>query len=222
MPSSEYEHAPSSQEQTESPFPFVGEVLALDLVNTEILLRGKRHEFLTTPEAAARWWQEATRHYPTRDYVQGEDTTTRWNADLLEGLKRLRAALRQLFLSLIEQQPIRAQDLEELNRILALGHQTLAQGADNDLEPIYQTSQPETGAIFLPIVLSALRLILEGERDRLRKCRNERCIGLFYDTTRSATRHWCSPPCLRRAKSMQHYRRTKGGTDAHTTSPVHT
>ena len=46
-------------------FPFLGEVLALDLVNTEILVRGKRFEFLTTPEDAARWCPAASSRGPT-------------------------------------------------------------------------------------------------------------------------------------------------------------
>ena len=191
-------------------FPFLGEALALDLVNTEILVRGKRFEFLTTPEDAARWWREASIHHSDRDRVQGEEETTRWSPELLEALKHLRAVLRRLFIELIEQRPVPTGELEELNRVLALGYRILEMGPGSQLIPVYQTTEPRSGAILLPIALSALHLISESERNRLHKCSNDRCIALFYDTTRSATRHWCSPECMNRARSIRQYQRTKG------------
>jgi len=190
-------------------FPFIGEVLALALVNTEIFLRGKQHDFLTNPQDAAEWWGQATLHHPDRDRVMGEAETLQWETSLLAALKRLRAALRHVFLSLIERQPVDDSDLEELNQALALGVRVVERNEAGELSPVYQTSQPARGPVLLPLALSALRLITEGERDRLRKCANERCIVLFYDTTRSATRHWCSPQCMNRARSLRHYRQIR-------------
>ncbi len=190
-------------------FPFVGSVLALDLVNTDILLRGKRHDFIISPDEAEHWWREVNLHYSTRTQVIGEAETTRWNTKLLNALKRLRLALRGLFLCLIEQRSIDAHDLAELNHVLALGYHALNVDASDTLMAVYETTEPESGAVLLPIALSALHLITDMERDRLHECGNERCIGLFYDTTRSATRHWCSAECMNRARSLQHYRKLK-------------
>jgi predicted RNA-binding Zn ribbon-like protein len=195
--------------QVNTAFPFLSGVLALDLVNTDILLRGKRHDFLTSPEDAASWWRQANLHHPNRDRVQREEETTQWDIALLEALKRLRVALRHVFLSLIERRPVDASGLEELNRVLALGSRSLELNQAGELVPVYQTVEPQRGAVLLPIAVSALRLITEAERERLHECANERCIGLFYDTTRSATRHWCSSECMNRARSLQRYRRAK-------------
>ena len=142
--------------------------------------------------------------------MQGEEETTRWSPELLEALKHLRAVLRRLFIELIEQRPVPTGELEELNRVLALGYRILEMGPGSQLIPVYQTTEPRSGAILLPIALSALHLISESERNRLHKCSNDRCIALFYDTTRSATRHWCSPECMNRARSIRQYQRTKG------------
>jgi predicted RNA-binding Zn ribbon-like protein len=199
-------------------FPFVSGVLALDLVNTDILLRGKRHDFLITPEDAAEWWSQTTLHHPNRDRVKGEAETLQWDTTLLAALKRLRVALRHVFLSLIEQHPVNESDLEELNHALVLGYRVLERNQSGELVPIYQTSEPQSGAVLLPIALSALRVITESERDRLHECANERCIGLFYDTTRSATRRWCSPECMNRARSLQHYRQARAKKAASATA----
>jgi len=199
----------TKEQKGDTSFPFLGEVLALDLTNTDILLRGKKHEFLNLPEDAARWWREATLQHASRERAKGEEETTQWDATLLANLKQLRDALRRLFTALIEGRTTDESDLEELNRVLAMGYQLLERGAEGELKAIYRTTVPAYGAVLLPIALSALHLILERERERLHICANERCVGLFYDTTRSATRHWCSTECMNRARSIQHYREAK-------------
>jgi predicted RNA-binding Zn ribbon-like protein len=127
-----------------SQFFFVGNVLALDLLNTEAVIRGKKRDLLSSPEDLA-----------------------------------------------------------------ALGYQSLEVTPEGELEPRYHASDREKQAVLLSIALSALRLLTQEERTRLRKCKNERCIGVFYDTTRSATRHWCTLECMNRARSVEHYRQAK-------------
>lgn len=190
-------------------FPFLSGVLALDLINTDIFLRGKRHDFLSSPEAAAEWWRQASELFPDRARVDDEAAITRWNPALLEELKSLRGTLRHLFLALIEQQPLDAEDLAEFNRRLALGYHMVSLNETGEATSRYHTTEPATGAILLPLALSAFEVMTCYDRSRLHKCANERCIGLFYDTTRSATRHWCSPECMNRARSHQHYQQLK-------------
>src|SRR6266571_2133793 len=191
------------------PFLFVGEALALDLTNTDILLRGKQHDLLATVQDAERWWREAGVYHPGRNIVGGQAETTQWNEVLLAHLKRLRGALRGLFTAAIERRPADRSDLEELNRVLAMGYQSLAPGTEGKLTVTYRTTEPAHGAVLLPIALSALHVLTQGEPTRLHRCANERCTGLFYDTTRSATRHWCSTACMNRARSLHHYRAAK-------------
>jgi predicted RNA-binding Zn ribbon-like protein len=197
------------RQQVSTSFLFLGGVLSLDLTNTDILLRGKKHELLNTVEDARRWWREASIQHPDRHIVKGEVETTEWNDILLASLKRLRDALRHLFTAVIERRPVDEEDLEELNRVLAIGYQSLEMGAGGKPTTIYRTTEPPYGAVLLPIALSALNIITQGEPERLHKCANERCVGLFYDTTRSATRHWCSSACMNRARSLHHYREAK-------------
>jgi predicted RNA-binding Zn ribbon-like protein len=61
----------------------------------------------------------------------------------------------------------------------------------------------------VPIARSALHLFTEADWRRLHQCKHDRCIVFFYDTTKSGTRRWCSPGCMNRARSIQHYRLTR-------------
>jgi predicted RNA-binding Zn ribbon-like protein len=188
---------------------FLSGVLALDLVNTEIIVRGKRYDLFSTPEDVARWWQEALRHYPDKEKVKEETQALVWNLPLLERIKRVRADLRTLCTNLVEQQPLDREALTTLNATLATGYPALDVASEQELVPVYRTREAGQGAILLPIALSAFHLFTQAEKPRLHKCKNERCILFFYDTTKSATRQWCSLDCMNRARSLQHYRHAK-------------
>src|SRR5690348_16437916 len=70
---------------------FLSGVLALDLVNTEVVVRGKRHDLFATPEDVAVWWQQARTHHPNAEQVRANTETLIWSAQLLERIKRVRA-----------------------------------------------------------------------------------------------------------------------------------
>lgn len=192
-----------------SQFFFVGNVLALDLLNTEAVIRGKKRDLLSSPEDLAAWWHEALSLLSEQDAVEGAANVSSWTNELLDAIKTLRTALRNVVISVIEQRPINAGDLIELNQLLRIGYQSLEVTPEGELEPRYHASDREKQAVLLSIALSALHLLTQEERTRLRKCKNERCIGVFYDTTRSATRHWCTLECMNRARSVEHYRQAK-------------
>ena len=188
---------------------FLSGVLALDVVNTEVIVRGKRYDLFSTPEDVARWWQEALRHYPDGEKVKEETQVLVWNLPLLERIKRVRAALRTLCTNLVEQQPFDREALTALNAILATGYPALDVALEQEIVPVYRTREVEQGVVLLPIALSAFHLLTQAEKHRLHKCKNDRCILFFYDTTKSATRQWCSLDCMNRARSLQHYRHVK-------------
>jgi predicted RNA-binding Zn ribbon-like protein len=52
---------------------------------------------------------------------------------------------------------------------------------------------------------------------RLRQCHSHhihRCILLFYDTTKSGTRQWCSTACLDRERSARRYEEKKRASES--------
>jgi predicted RNA-binding Zn ribbon-like protein len=196
--------------QDDGPFVFRGENLALDLVNTEVVVRGKRQDLLAQPEDAVQWWRAVNQHNPNFDTVRAENEgQTAYDAALLDSLKSLRTALRAIFSALVEESNPSKADINTLNDILKTGYAALDMTEQAELLSIYRTTDPQKSLVLLPIALSALHLISTGERKRLHHCENGRCILFFYDTTKSATRRWCSLGCMDRARSAQRYREAK-------------
>jgi predicted RNA-binding Zn ribbon-like protein len=191
---------------------FLSGSLALDLANTEMVVRGKKRDVLSSPEALSHWWQEALVHHLERERVEEEESAINWTSELLEAVKRVRQTLRRLCTHLVEEQVVTAEDLEALNQVLSLGYQSLQQTAQGAIIAVYRAHDQQKGSIVLPIALSAFRLLTDGERQRLHKCKNERCILFFYDTTKSGTRQWCSLRCLNRSRSIHHYKQIKEQT----------
>jgi len=184
----------------------VSGVLALDLVNTEVIVRGKRYDLFATPEDVAVWWQQARTHHPN---AEANTDTVIWSAQLLERIKRVRAAIRTLCTNLVERQSLDVEALTTLNTILAMGYPALEAASGQEMIAVYRPRDDDQGAVLLPLALSALHLFTQAEKHRLHHCKNERCILFFYDTTKSATRQWCSLECMNRARSLQHYRHVK-------------
>ncbi len=192
-------------------FPFLSGVLALDLVNTEVVARGRRYDLFSASEDVARWWQEAINHHPDIEKVKAETQAIVWSPSLLESIKRIRAAIRTLCTNLVEYHSFDQEAFTTLNAVLAMGYPALEIVSGREMVPIYRFRQAEQGAILLPIALSAFHLFTQLEKHRLHNCKNDRCILFFYDTTKSATRQWCSLECMNRARSLQHYQHVKEG-----------
>lgn len=198
-----------SQEQASDkrkPFLFLGNNLALDLVNTEIVVRGKKVDLLVTPQDAALWWELARETYPQiiQEQERREDSE-----QLVSALHALRQELRSLFVTLIEHHQVREHQMKELNAILREGYYSLEVSLQGNVSAVYRARDTRGSTILLPIARAAMDLVTMQDLSRLRACQNERCLLLFYDTTRSATRHWCSLACTNRARSLQNYRQTK-------------
>jgi Conserved protein containing a Zn-ribbon-like motif, possibly RNA-binding len=166
-------------------------------------------DVLLSPDALSHWWQEVLAHHPERERVEEEASAISWTPELLAEVKRLRQALRTLCTHLVEEQAATPEDLEVLNQVLFLGYQSVQQTAQGAIIAVYRVHDQQKGRVLLPIALSAFRLLTEGERQRLHKCKNERCILFFYDTTKSGTRQWCSLGCLNRSRSIHHYQQIK-------------
>jgi predicted RNA-binding Zn ribbon-like protein len=179
------------------------------LINTETIDRGKKRDALSSPAALARWWEETCERYCDECIIAETDAPIIWTDDLLEAVKALRIALRAIATRVVEQQSVEVEDLAPVNEILALGYSALESAERGGVKAVVRLRDPERGSILLPIARSAMLLLTTLDWRRLHQCRHDRCIVFFYDTTKSGTRCWCSPDCMNRARSIQHYRLTK-------------
>lgn len=191
-----------AQAAGESPFLFIGEAVALDLINTEMIVRGNRHDALATGGAALAWWMVARQHHPA--LAQVESSAAPDGDRLLDALRLLRGAMRRLFTAVIAGRTVAEADLAALNTHLALGQFLVQAQTDGGFSTAYRV-QEAVSAVLLPIALSAARLLTEADLSRLHHCQNERCILLFYDATKNGTRQWCSTACMDRARSRRRY-----------------
>ena len=104
------------------PFLFHGGVLALDLVNTEVIVRRKLRDLLVTPQDVYHWWQAACQHHPQREQVQGgNESTDIYTEALLHALKTLRTALRNIFEAVVADVLPDQEDIALLNDPFAGG-----------------------------------------------------------------------------------------------------
>jgi predicted RNA-binding Zn ribbon-like protein len=198
---------PHVSDSGEEIFLFIGDVLALDLVNTEVVVRGKGRDLLATPEDVGQWWRAAQCVYPDMEVLEGGGVV-RFDLAALLALKELRTALRGMFGALADGTTPATADIDVVNSILRTGAHALMLTSSGAVQPVYQ-AQPGADSMLFAVALSAVRLVRDGERQRLHRCSNERCVLLFYDTTKSATRRWCSLGCMDRARSAKRYRAAK-------------
>jgi predicted RNA-binding Zn ribbon-like protein len=202
-----------------SPFPFVGDALALDLINTEVVIRRRPLDLLAAPSAYAAWWRAAAERYPEAS-ARLPATDAVANPDLLPAVVELRSALRTIFTAVAEGSPLPDADLAILNRVLGAAHDAVAVGEEAQPRPLLVPSGPEADGPLAAVARSAFTLLTEADPSRLHRCANGHCVLLFHDTTKSATRRWCSTACMNRARSSQRYRARRGGADAGPRSPA--
>jgi predicted RNA-binding Zn ribbon-like protein len=181
-----------------SDFFFRADTLALDFVNTEVLVRGKRRDLLKSPQDLEAWWSEAKDYHPELGAFNPD------GADL-DSVKEFRAMLRRLFIGVSAQQKPADEDLALLNRVLQDGKLTLNWHENHSFSSTYHSGSP----MLFTLALDALRLLTEHDLSRIHHCKNERCILLFYDKSKNGTRRWCSWDCMNRARSIENYRRSK-------------
>jgi predicted RNA-binding Zn ribbon-like protein len=204
----------TNQQELDKPdgkFFFVSGFLAIDLVNTEIVVRGKRQDLLKTAADLQEWAALAGQHVYVHEtaklFTNNQDE---FDAKLLKAIQELRAGLRQTLGAKVnnETNPDSWSYLPELNHLLSYGTHALRANGEGALLNGYEL-KPGVSPLLFQTGLSALSLFSKSDLSRLHKCQNARCILFFYDTTKSATRQWCSFGCMNRARSSQHYRETK-------------
>ena len=183
-------------------FSFIGEALAFDFVNTEIVVRRKPVDLLNSPADLLDWWRAALDHYQLANVSLAEVSQP-----LFEKARNVRAALRKIFTAVVTEQKVRPSDLELLNDVLRSGYIYLVAMPDGRFA-MRQGSDDEN-AMLLAIVNSAAWLLTECERERLHKCKNEFCVLMFLDTTKNSSRVWCSIDCMNRARSAERYRQAR-------------
>jgi len=182
---------------------------ALDFLNCRVAPGGGEMDWLAVSDGLAGWAAHALPQDATgTSALPGTpelDRVTRRALDLHAWLGGFVAAHAGHPLG-----PVTAEELDPLNRILAEDDAYLQLVPVPDAAPggVAARSVCRLGpgpALLQSLAERAVDLLLDADFARIRQCEAKACQIWFLDTTKNATRRWCSMAiCGNRAKAAQH------------------
>ena len=173
---------------------------------------GEPTETLTTLDDVFTWLTLANALEP----ATVENLKARWprgegDAASLTQVIALREGLYRTFTAVAQHATPQARDLDLINASLAEAPPR-AQLTAHDGAFLWRVEnlEPKISDLLTPILWTAGDMLAEPRRDRVRLCANEKCVWLFLDDSKGATRRWCAmSACGNRAKAHRHYEKKK-------------
>lgn len=183
------------------PFAFIGNNLAIDLTNTEVIRDGALIDLLQDKAALLRWVQTAELLVDSRAI-----TTT-----VLDDALELRSALKNTCSARMKGRAASKKDLATINKCLAHHTTTQVLRCKEGVFALQSAQKNLSPAMLLGYIAhEGAHLLASPQAQRLKRCQNPDCVLVFVDTSRSKKRRWCSMEgCGNRAKVATHYRKTK-------------
>lgn len=191
-------------------FLFLSGNTALDFVNTRPVLRGQSVELLKDFASVLRWFAAAKLlDQKAADSLRDRWANTREAVACWRQMLHFREHLRRAILSLESGKGVSRSMLGELNHLLAQHALPLQLVASNGtLQKEYRFAPQKPADLLVPLLNAAADLFSDVDPRRLRQC--ERCVLHFHDTTKNATRRWCSMKlCGNRAKVAKYTARRR-------------
>ena len=183
-------------------FLFLGDSLALDFVNTEIVSEGKRVDLL---DDVVAWAREA-------GMIDARlARTLRMPVHRLDHARELRAAIRAGAEHLARGERVPDATIRVVNERLGAARETVELRREGDGFELRRTSHFERAEDLLaPIALSFAELLTSTPPALVRQCESQSCILFFRDVSKAHRRRWCSMSgCGNRAKAAAHYARKR-------------
>jgi predicted RNA-binding Zn ribbon-like protein len=184
----------------------------LDFVNTLEYDKGEPTEELNDQQAAIRWFEEhALLHTKTADRLVEElDGDDQAAIRVMQRIRRVRAALRELLDATVQRRPAEESALREVNRALRAPYiYELVPAADGVSLDHRHEGDPISGAL-ARVSEAIARELTSGDTRRLRICANDECRWVFRDNSSAGRRKWCDmSTCGNRAKAARHRERQR-------------
>lgn len=183
----------------------------LDFVNTLAYDKGLPEERLTDVQTAIDWLQgHALLHREMVRRILAENADGEAEERMLQRIRRVREALRELLDAAVEQRPPARTALREVNRALRESYVIELVPAEDGVSLDHRhEGDPISGA--LARLSEAIARELTGlQVRRLRVCANDECRWVFNDHSPAGRRKWCDmSSCGNRAKAARHRERQK-------------
>ena len=190
-----------------SEFTFIAERLWLDFVNSDAAALGG--DALGDFDGFVRWLTSAQ----LLDDERGSGMRRRAQEQpsgalaVLGDARRVRSALRALAERGSGSHEIRADAVQQINRVLgrSAGTRRLEVRSDGSFQRSFVPVGDAFAGLLISIVESAADALIMGELTRVRRCADPRCARVFQDETKNGRRRWCDmATCGNRAKAARH------------------
>ncbi len=193
-------------------FPFVGERLWLDFVNTDACLVSGAADALRDFDSFLLWMEAAgvvdgERSSGIRRRAQQQPTGA---AAALVDARRVRDALRLLAEKGANALHVRMDVVAEINRVLgrSAGTRRIEWRIDGGYARSFVPVGDAFAGLMIPVVESAADALIQDELGRVRRCSGNGCKRVFHDGTRNRSRRWCDmATCGNRAKAARFRKR---------------
>ena len=204
----------SSLEQKEwvDGFLFVGNQLALDFLNTKLILENEPEELLPDAAALERWLiASGIATSPKNRAMMRAWRDSRQAQAFVQKLIAFRERLRAAILRLEAGSAPTKGFMDELNALLKKHPQRTRIRTVSSyvvLGVFFELQKPAD--VWTPIAGAAAKLLASAEPFRIRQCESETCVIHFYDTSKKGSRRWCSMNiCGNRLKVAAYQRRRR-------------
>ncbi|WP_342536417.1 CGNR zinc finger domain-containing protein [Sporosarcina sp. FSL K6-3508] len=184
---------------TEIIFPLLSGNTSMDLVNTEVVSHGTRHDLLTSKEHVLAWFNTIKKEGNiSRDQFNMDIEL--WANDALPLLRELRSFLRDGYEKSADGKEL-TPDWNTHLELLIKRAPFMYQLKNDQLIPI-PIGEPDDALISI-IALDALKILSSNQLSKIHRCANPECVLLFIDT--HGRRKWCSMKiCGNRSKVTRH------------------
>lgn len=177
-------------------FAFVGGHPLLDFCNTIFIHTDSTLDLFESRTDIERWGKESSHKYKNLNI----------QLDLsLEAAHQTRTVLRNLFESVILHKPLSA-PIKKLNNLFYNHPISVQLQFTNKIESHFVPGQfSNHGLSWIQIQLQDFLSVCRPER--LKICSNPNCSHIFYDTSKSSTRSWCSMKTCGNIMKARNYRK---------------
>ncbi|MCM3634790.1 CGNR zinc finger domain-containing protein [Paenibacillus camelliae] len=176
----------------------------MDLVNTEVVSYGHRHDLLAEPSHLIAWIDTlADAGYI--NYEQFRAPVAQWAVEALPELRSLRSFLRLQFERMAD--GVRAEEGWIAHLEAMIERAPFAYQWRKDRMLSVPVGAPEAALLSI-IALNAMQLLASGQLQHVHRCGNIECVLLFIDS--NPRRKWCSMKiCGNRMKVTRHQKQKK-------------
>ncbi|MFC4404100.1 CGNR zinc finger domain-containing protein [Gracilibacillus xinjiangensis] len=186
---------------TDIKFPLISGNISIDLVNTEVVRHGTRHDLLTDSDYVLAWFDTLFREN-TLYQDQFSENIERRADKVLAHLIELRSFLREGYEKVADGTELSTHWINHLESQMKKAPFTYQFINDKLLAVPMGTLE---NALTSLIAYDALKLVSSGQLNYIHRCANPDCVLLFIDT--HGRRKWCSMKiCGNRSKVTRHQR----------------